>query len=106
MKYSEMNDRQKNAFKNIKWAARNLIGGLENTICDYPDEDEGKEANALLHDREYLVNEIYSMATSGYYREGFEGFGEQFKKMVKDIRFCGKEWLMDQVKHRVALEGY
>ena len=39
MKVSEMNAREKKAFYNIKHAANDLLGGLENTLLDYaPDE--------------------------------------------------------------------
>ena len=36
MKVSEMNQIQKKAFYNIKYAANDLLGGLENTLLDYP----------------------------------------------------------------------
>lgn len=48
MKVSEMNQRQKKAFYNIKYAAYDLIGGLENTLMDYPeDSDEYKYLSML-----------------------------------------------------------
>lgn len=107
MKYSEMNERQKRAFKNIKYAAYNLIGGLENTLSDYDESSRDyKSAEELLHNHTQLVNEIYSMAISGVYCEGFEGFGSQYKEMVRDIRLCGKEFLMSLVEARVCKEGY
>lgn len=107
MEYSEMNERQKKAFKNIKYAAYNLIGGLENTLSDYDEDTEDyKSANDLLHNHQALVNEIYNMALSGFYREGFEGFGAQYKEMVRDIRLCGKDFLMTLVEDRVYKEGY
>ena len=56
MKVSEMNARQKKAFYNIYWAANDLIGGLENTLLDYPeDSEEYKSAYALLKDHNRLV---------------------------------------------------
>ena len=107
MKYSELNERQKKAFKNIKYAAYNLIGGLENTLSDCNEESEDyKYADSLLHSHDSLVYEIYNMALSGFYREGFEGFGDQYKEMVRDIRLCGKESLMRLVEDRVCKEGY
>jgi len=107
MKYSEMNDRQKKAYKNIKYAAYNLIGTLENSLSDYDESDDYYQyADEMLNDHDALVNEVYDMATTGYYREGFEGFGPQYEEMVRDIRFCGKEFLMSLVEARVCEEGY
>lgn len=107
MKYSEMNERQKKAFMNIKYAAYNLIGSLENTLSDYSEEDEEYQyAEELLGDHDRLVSEIYEMAISGVYREGFEGFGSQYQSLIKDIKFCGKDWLMERVDARVTKEGY
>lgn len=107
MERKDMDARQKRAYDNIKYAAYNLIGTLENTLSDYDDGDtEFNMAQALLEDHEMLVDEIYSMAVSGIYREGFEGFGPQYKKMINDIKFCGREWLMAQVEARVVAEGY
>lgn len=107
MKYSEMNERQKKAFKNIKYAAYNLIGGLENTLSDYCEEDDEYQlAEQMLNDHDQLVKEIYEMAISGVYREGFEGFGAHYKSLINDIKFCGKEFLMSLVEQRVCKEGY
>ena len=107
MKYSEMNDREKKAFRNIMYAARNFIGGLENTMMDYNEEDpEYQEAERTLKDHEGLVNEIYHLATNNAYDEGVEYFGPNATRMIKDIRFCGRDWLMERVNNRVINEGY
>ena len=59
MKISEMNVRQKKAFFNVYWAANDLIGGLENTLLDYPeDSDEYKSAYAFLNDHDRLVKTL------------------------------------------------
>ena len=64
MKYADMNARQKKAFRNILYAARFTIGGLENTLLDNPeDSEEYKRAKATLDDHEGLVSEIYYEAT-------------------------------------------
>lgn len=106
-KYIEMNERQKKAYKNIKYAALDIIGGLENTM---EDNEEGSEAyiraENTLKDHEGLVHLIYCEATSNYYEPGFCGFSSAYQNYLKDIRFCGKEWLMEQVNERVRREGY
>ena len=107
MKYSELNERQKKAFKNIKYAAYDLIGGLENTLLDYPEgHEEYIEAKKFLSDHEAVVNEVYRMATSSIYDEGACFFGNYATKMIRDINFCGKEFLMQCCEERVRKEGY
>lgn len=107
MKVSEMNARQKRAFYNIYWAANDLIGGLENTLLDYPeDSDEYKSAYALLHDHDRLVKALYENATTAVYSEGFCGFGKQYQMEIRDINFCGKDWLMERCEKRITKEGY
>ena len=107
MKVSEMNERQKRAFHNIYWAAQHLLGGLENTLLDYSeDSDDYKSAEALLKNHKELVNRLYEMATTAVYGEGFCGFGKQYQMEIRDINFCGKEWLMERCEKRITKEGY
>lgn len=107
MKPVEMNERQKKAFYNIKHAANHLLGGLENTMLDYSEDDEEyKSAERLLNDHDALVKELYEMATSAVYGEGFCGFGKSHQMVIRDINFCGKEWLMERCEARIAKEGY
>ena len=107
MKISEMNVRQKKAFYNVYWAANDLIGGLENTLLDYPeDSDDYKSAYALLHDHDRLVKTLYEMATTAFYDVGFCGFGTAYQRYIRDINFCGKEWIMERCEKRVTKEGY
>lgn len=107
MKISEMNARQKKAFYNVYWAANDLIGGLENTLLDYPEDSEDyKSAYALLNDHDRLVKTLYEMATTAFYGEGFCGFGQPYQRFIREINFCGKEWLMERCEKRVRKEGY
>lgn len=107
MKVSEMNKRQKKAFYNIKYAARYLIGGLENIMLDYPkNSEEYKSAKALLNNHDELVLNVYYNATSEVYGDGEVWFGKYAEKFIKDINFCGKEWLMERCEKRVTKEGY
>lgn len=107
MKYSELNNRQKKAFRNIYHAANWLLGGLENTLLDNPeDSEEYKSAKAQLSDHEGLVNELYMMATTEVYDDGSCCFNQAAASFLKDIRFCGKEWLMARCEARIKKAGY
>lgn len=107
MKYADMNDRQKKAFRNILYAALFTIGGLENTLEDNAeDSEEYKKAKATLSDHEGLVSEIYYEATHSIYGDGFVEFNQEASSFMKDIRFCSKDWLMERVECRVRKMGY
>lgn len=107
MKVSEMNERQKKAFYNIKYAAYDLLGGLENTLLDYSeDSEEYKSAKALLGNHDALVKELYRRATSEIYEDGACWFGKSAEMEIRDINFCGKEWLIERCEKRISKEGY
>ena len=107
MKYADCNARQKKAFRNILHASNWLLGGLENTLSDYPeDSEEYKNAKASLEDHDGLVKELYAMATTEVYDEGSCAFGASAKSYIRDIRFCGKEWLMARCEARIKKNGY
>lgn len=102
-----MTEREKKALRNIKSACDWLIGGLENTLSDYEENsEEYKDAYKLLNNHDYLVNELYEMATSNLYGVGLCSFNSLAKSYIKDIRFCGKEWLMEMCEKRIRKEGY
>lgn len=107
MKYADCNERQKKAFRNIAHAASWIIGGLENTLLDYGEETaEYKSAKAKLANHSGLVNEIYAAATTDIYTGDGVFFGAAAESCLKDIRFCGKEWLMERCEKRVTKLGY
>jgi len=107
MKISEMNARQKKAFYNIKHAANWLLGGLENAMLDNAEgTEEYENARAALADHEGLVNTLYDMATTDLYDEGSCCFNAAAASYLKDIRFCGKAWLMERCEKRITKEGY
>lgn len=107
MKYSELNEREKKAVKNIAAAASFLIGGFENELLDYPEGSEGYEwAAAKLADHNALVNELYDEAIRTIYVDGGCYFGEAAEIYLKDIRFCGKEWLLKVCDKRITKLGY
>lgn len=107
MKVADMNERQKRAFYNVKHAAHDLLGGLENTLLDYPEDSaEYRSAKALLDDHDALVKELYCRATSAVYGDGAVWFGKSAERTIRDINFCGKEWLLERCERRVTKEGY
>lgn len=107
MKYSECNAHQRKAYENIYHACNWLIGGLENTMSDNdPESLEFKNAKAKLEDHDALVEELYDMATTDIYGDGACYFGGGVSSFLKDIRFCGKDWLMERCEKRVRKCGY
>lgn len=108
MKLSEMNARQKRAFINIKFAANDLLGGLENEMLDNRQgSEEYERAKKALENHELLVKELYRMATTAIYREGYCCFNDYaVKHELRDINFCGKDWLMERCEKRIVKEGY
>lgn len=107
MKVSEMTARQRKAFLNIKYAAHDLLGCLENVMLDYPEDSEvHKRAKALLNNHNALVAEVYYNATRAVYSADSVWFGSYAKKFIRDINFCGKEWLMECCERRITKCGY
>lgn len=107
MKYAECNARQKKAYMNIYHASNWLLGGLENAMLDNPEgSPEYENAKAALADHDGLVNELYSMATTELYDDGSCCFNSAAERYLKDIRFCGKDWLMERCEARIKKSGY
>ena len=105
MKLAECNTRQRKAYLNIYHAANWLIGGLENTLLDYEEDSaEYKSAKSRLADHAGLVDELYDMATHDVYDDGAAFYGAE--RFLKDIRFCGKAWLMERCEARIKKCGY
>lgn len=104
MKIKDMNARQKRAYYNIYHASNWLLGGLENALSDYPkDSDDYKEAEEMLNNHSRLVETLYTMAIANCYAEGNCWFDASW---IKDIKFCGKDWLMERCEKRITREGY
>lgn len=80
MKVADMNKRQKKAFYNIKYAANNLLGGLENDLCDYPENsEEYKTAKRLLNDHNGLVKAFTKWQRVKYMMRVFAVLGKPIK---------------------------
>jgi len=103
-----MTGNQKQAYINIKHAANALIGGIENITYDYPEDSEAyKEAVRRLNDHDGLVKELYITATTEIHRDGFCCFDKRAcAQELRNINFCGKDWLMEQCEKRITEEGY
>lgn len=108
MKLSDMSKRQKKAYYNIKYAANDLLGGLENDLLDNSeDSDEYKSAKSLLADHDKLVKILYRYATTTlYYDRRAAWYGKFAEKFIRDINFCGKEWLLECCEACITREGY
>ena len=107
MKYADCNARQKKAYRNIYHASNWLLGGLENTMLENPEgSEEYQSAKAALADHDGLVAELYRMATTDVYDDGSCCFSQAAGSFLKDIRFCGKEWLMAACDKVITEEGY
>ena len=98
---------QREMFTNSYFAACELIGGLENTMWDYEeDSDEHKNAKKTLEDRQYLIDEIYSMALHHIYEPGCSWYSEAAERMAKANRFAGKEWSLEAIAEIVRSFGH
>jgi hypothetical protein len=68
---------------------------------------EYEAAGALLRNHEKLVQELYEMATTAIYSDGCCCFNQEtVRKELRDINFCGREWLMERCEKRITKEGY
>lgn len=96
--FKDMNEREKKAYINMQYAMLDFTGLWENTLLDEPkDSEEYEEAYRNLHDMEILKESIYDYGTNNYYlQDRFGGYVTiRDERAIKDIRFCGKEFLMD-----------
>ena len=107
MKFAECNARQQKAYRNILYASRWLLGGLENTLEDYEEgSEEYESAKAQLADHDGLVNELYRMATTELYNDGSCCFNAGAERYLRDVRFTGRDWLMERCEARIKKAGY
>ena len=96
MKFADCDARQKKAWTNVKNAASYYIGGLINTCLDsMPGEEDYDIAKTELLNLDELVSTVYTEAINSVYTAGGGcQFGKAAERALKDIRFCGKEFLM------------
>lgn len=98
------NEHQKAVFTNCYYAACDYIGGLENILQDY-DEDDQEYINALdtLKNHADLVAYIFYEGTHNEYGCGFAGPGHESQK---HYRFAGKEFTQNAVEEIVKAMGH
>jgi len=76
-------------------------------MLDNPEgSEEYESAKATLANHDGLVAELYRMATTDLYDDGSCCFNQAAERYLKDIRFCGKEWLMARCEARIKKAGY
>lgn len=99
-KFNECNACEKKAWKNIKNAAADYIFGMQNGCFD---NEVGSQAyndyKKELEDLETLINVVYHEAITSVYNEGSIYFGKGAESAIRDIRFCGKEFLLEVTEH-------
>lgn len=98
--FKDMNAKERKAYKNIDNAAIDHIYGLENGCFD---TDKGSEEYngyyEQLNDLEGLIEYVYNEAISAVYEKGCTYGGAAAQAYIKDIRFCGKEFLMEVTRY-------
>lgn len=74
-------DRQREILTNMYYAGCALIGGLENTMSDYPEDDPDYiHAEKCLSDHDGLVAEVRAWCMSGFYGCGLEAPQRPYQK--------------------------
>lgn len=84
----DLNLKQKKAVKNIKWCAEDQWQWV-NSYYDCQDES----ARAYMLNAREMFDTIYTDSQENIYEGGSVSFGGGAKSWLKDIRFCGKEFL-------------
>lgn len=96
MKFKEMDKRQQTATLRVWETCGFIVGGLENTLMDYePDTEEYKEAEATLKDHSVLTDMVYT-----------EVMWDTEKSILKHIKFCGKDFIMERIDKRLKKLGH
>lgn len=102
IKLSEMNGHQRIAARQIRYAINDIVGGLENTTYDYPVDSEAyQNATATLEDHELLTAMVYDGIMECTYGEGWVHC-----RPTDEVKFAGKDFLMNYIDYRLKREGY
>ena len=97
-------DRQREILANMYYAGCSYIGGLENILSDYYEDDpEYINANTTLKNHNDLVDEIEFMGQNGYYGCGIEGPQQAYQK---HYTFAGKAYIRQCAEAVVKAMGY
>lgn len=94
---NDLNLKQKKAAKNIKYCAGDQWMWV-NSWYDSKDES----ARAFMMNPEDLFNTIYSESLENVYDEGSRSWGSGATAYLKDVRFCGKQFLQKVAFYHTA----
>ena len=89
-----MTGNEKIAYRNVRGAFNWIVGGYYNCLQD-------DDTDYLPESREALINEIYDSAMNNLYTPGFEQIG----KAPKEMRFAGKEFIMERIEKLAESDG-
>lgn len=97
MKLSEMNAHQRIAFQLVCYAMSEWIGGLENTMTDYLEDDEEHimAKKTLARGHQALEDDIYQMVMEDSNRGN-----------LKHLRFAGEKFIREIISRRLTKWGY
>lgn len=84
----DLNMKQRKAVKNFKYCSNDMWGYV-NAWYDSHDES----SREFLLDAKKVFNELYDNGITNVYDEGSCCFNNDDRQWLKDIRFCGKEFL-------------
>ena len=94
---TDLNIKQKKAVRNIKYCAEDQWQFV-NSWYDCRDES----ARQYMMNPSELFETIYTDSLENIYDEGSFSFGSAARSYLKDIRFCGKEFLQKAVLYYTA----
>lgn len=80
--------RQRKAIRNIKYATDSEWQFVNSWY-----DTRSTSAQDYFKDPQYVFNSIYNNSITEYFDEGMEAFGPDAEAFVRDVRFCGKEFL-------------
>ena len=83
-----LNMKQKKAVKNIRYCADDKWEYVNGWY-----DEENEDYRAFMLNPESLFDSIYTDSLANEYDEGYVAFGRGIHGRIKDIRFCGKEFL-------------
>lgn len=98
MKRSEMNAHQRAIFDIMDELTRELIGGNENTLLDFSEEDEEyQDAYNFLHQGHEQLAQFFYDLVMGHCKAGSN---------AEHARFAGSAFLKERIEKRLTKWGY
>ncbi|MCR5022317.1 hypothetical protein [Ruminococcus sp.] len=83
-----LNMKQKKAVKNIRYCADNKWEYVNGWY-----DEENEDYRAFMLNPESLFDSIYTDSLTNEYDVGYVAFSRAAQERIRDIRFCGKEFL-------------